>query len=217
VPETRSRERQLHSRGESALASYRAVLSNGAILRLGLICAFGTSAFATYLTNAPTLFITVYGVAPQNFGWYFGINVVGLIVASQINRALLHHHAPWMLLRRACVLAVCAAAAMFGFSLIGVTAKWLVLMSLFFVLSTFPVIMTNAMALAQGEDRARGGVVAAGIGAIQSLVAVSAAAVSSVFANGTAIPMAATMCMGAMMCALLVARPYHSPRQGAPA
>jgi DHA1 family bicyclomycin/chloramphenicol resistance-like MFS transporter len=216
IPETRSPAARAKSLGESPLGSYLAVLRNWPLMRFGLICAFGTSAFATYLANAPGLFIEDFGIPAQQFGWYFAVNVIGLTIASQLNRTLLKTHSPAWMLKRACAAVVLSAAALSVAGMVFSRGRghWPVIIALFFVVSCFPAIMANAMALAQGEDRPRAGAVAAMVGACCSLIGATAAIISSSLNNGTPLPMALTIlvCSGI---ALLMQRAVPATAAGA--
>lgn len=207
LPETRTLEARAKSRTESALGSYLAVIRNRPLMRLALICAFGSSAFFTYLANASRLFIEDFGIPPEQFGWYFAVNVIGLTVASQINRTLLMRHSPEWMLQRACVAIVIAAALFVLTSAVFRDNHWPIIVALFFVVGTFPLIISNAMALAQSKDRPRAGAVAAVLGAGNSIVGATAAIVSGALNNGTPLPMALTILCGASVALVLLLLP----------
>jgi DHA1 family bicyclomycin/chloramphenicol resistance-like MFS transporter len=213
LPETRSLEGRARSRAESPLSSYLAVVRNRPLMRLALICAFGTSAFATYLANAPRLFIEDFGIPPQQFGWYFAVNVIGLTIASQINRTLLKRHSPEWMLSRACVAMAVAAALFVATSAVFRDNHWPIIAALFLVVSCFPLIISNAMALAQSRDRPRAGAVAAVLGAGNHMVGATAAIVSGALNNGTPLPMALTILFSASV-ALVLLRINPTTRAG---
>ena len=204
VPETRSLEARAHSRAESPGGSYLAVLRNRPLMRVAVVCAFGTSTFATYLSNASRLFIEDFGISPQRFGYYFAANVVGLTIAGFLNRRLLKRHAPEWVLKRACVMLAISGCLFVLLSALYRHNYWPVLIALFLVVSCFPVIGANAMALAQGHDRPRAGAVAAVVGAGNQAVGASAAIVSGALNNGTPLPMALTILVSAVLALLML-------------
>jgi MFS transporter, DHA1 family, multidrug resistance protein len=140
IPETRSVEARAKSRAESPMGSYLAVLRNRPLLRLAAVCAFGTSAFATYLANASRLFIEDFGIPAQDFGWYFAVNVIGLTLASQLNRTLLKRHSPEWMLKRACIAALLAALLLVLASGFSRSYHWPVFVALFL---WFPVFHSS--------------------------------------------------------------------------
>ena len=48
----------------------------------GALCMAGMFA---YITGSPFVFIELYGVKPEHFGWLFGINAAGFILMAQVN------------------------------------------------------------------------------------------------------------------------------------
>lgn len=88
LPETHPAEQ----RGEVSLASafraYGHLLSDaptlGYLLALGLT--FG--AMFAYITGSPFVYIEYFGVAPQHYGWLFGLNIASVIVLTAANKWL---------------------------------------------------------------------------------------------------------------------------------
>ena len=68
---------------------------------------FAHAGLFAYITGSPHVFIELYGVPAQAYGWLFGFNALGLIASSQINRRLLAHHSAEAILRRANRTTVC--------------------------------------------------------------------------------------------------------------
>jgi DHA1 family bicyclomycin/chloramphenicol resistance-like MFS transporter len=199
LPETRTAEDRKFSSGETAIGSYLAVLRNGPLMQVTLAGAFGSAAIFAYLSNAPQLLIETYKIPPEQFGYYFGVNVVGFIAFAQINRRLLSKHTTTYILNRATILAALSAFVMLLCSLMTEWGKFAVLIPLFITMSFYAFIMPNATALAQGYDLKRPGAVAAVGGSLTFATASLVAALSSFTFNGTATPMAAVMMTSALV------------------
>ena len=87
--ESRTAEVAARARSESPWKAYGSALRNPRIV--GYVCTNGLN-FAcmfAWIAAAPYLIIAGYGVPALYFGWIFGINAVGFMTASQINRRLL--------------------------------------------------------------------------------------------------------------------------------
>src|SRR5204863_6583673 len=54
------------------------------------IAPFG--AFFAYLAAAPFVYIEYFGVAAEDFGWYFGAGAASFITVSQVNRRMVARH-----------------------------------------------------------------------------------------------------------------------------
>ena len=53
-----------------------------------LSLSLATGGLFAYVGGSPFVFIQLFHVRPEHFGYYFGINAAGLITASQINGRL---------------------------------------------------------------------------------------------------------------------------------
>ena len=67
----------------------------------GALCMAGMFA---YITGSPFVFIELYGVKPEHFGWLFGINAAGFILMAQVNVRLVRWRGPEFWVRRCVVL-----------------------------------------------------------------------------------------------------------------
>lgn len=213
LPETQSHEARGVSRKEAPHISYWRILKNWRLMRFGFISAFGAATLFTYLTNAPVLFIEQLGIRPQDFGFYFGANAIGLISANQLNRTLLRHYSVERMLLGACIASVSVALVFLTCALNPSWGRWPLIASLFFTVACFPLVMPNSMALAQGEDRLRAGAVAAVLGAVGSVTGFIAAMTSGYLNNGTAVPMASVMVLTSTiaLCFFLSRRVFAAP------
>ena len=155
---------------------------------LVFVSAFGC--FFAYLAAAPFVYIQYFGVAPQQFGWYFGAGALGFISVSQLNRRLISRWGPrrvlgWgvrLLSGAAFILLVCAATGFGGFP--GV------FIPVFCFIASVGLIASNASAVAMEPFGARAGGASSLLGASQSLFGVlTSAAVGWIPASGP-VPMA---------------------------
>jgi len=63
----------------------------------GALCMAGMFA---YITGSPFVFIELYGVKPEHFGWLFGVNAAGFILMAQVNVRLVRWRGPEFWVRR---------------------------------------------------------------------------------------------------------------------
>jgi DHA1 family bicyclomycin/chloramphenicol resistance-like MFS transporter len=143
-----------------------------------------------YISGSPFVFIERYGVAPAQYGWLFGLNALGLILASQLNRWLLARYPGGAIL--AVALAVHVAA---GLALVLVAALELgglagLLGPLFFSVASLGLVQPNATAAAMARYGRAAGSASALLGTLQSVIAAGAGALVGALHDGTALPMA---------------------------
>src|SRR5688572_25608929 len=80
--------RRQRQRVGAVLAMYGRLLSDRAFMAHVLVGALIFAGLLAYISGSPFVFIELFHVPPSQFGVYFGINAIGIITASQINRWL---------------------------------------------------------------------------------------------------------------------------------
>ena len=69
--------------------TFRTVLSHGPFVRLAIAAGAAQAVMFAYISGSPFVFIELFGVRPDHYGWIFGANAAGLIAISQLNRRLM--------------------------------------------------------------------------------------------------------------------------------
>jgi DHA1 family bicyclomycin/chloramphenicol resistance-like MFS transporter len=193
LPESRSDETAAHARTESPLAAYRALLRERRLIGYALAGALNGAVLFTYVSSSPNLVIGTYGFSPQAFSWIFGFNAVGIIGASQINRALLRRSTPDRILGRVSLMSVGAAVLLMAAAITGVGGYWTVLPLLFVTLASYGLMSGNTMAGALSIDSRRAGSISALMGGLSFGAGAVAAWAGGLLHDGTARPMAGVM------------------------
>ncbi|MDD1012888.1 multidrug effflux MFS transporter [Pseudomonas rubra] len=143
-----------------------------------------------YIAGSPFVFIKLYGVPAEHYGWLFGSNAAGFILVAQVNARLLAKRGPALLLARAVWVYLAAGLTLLGISALHPAALWPLLIPLFVCIASLGCIIPNASALAMSGQGARAGSASALLGCLQFSVAAGAAALVGVLHDGTAVPMA---------------------------
>jgi DHA1 family bicyclomycin/chloramphenicol resistance-like MFS transporter len=171
LKETRTAAVAERAKLESPLRAYLEVVRNPTILGYVFTNGLNFAGMFAWIAAAPYLIIGVYKVAPLWFGWIFGINAAGFMVASQINRRLLRRLPADRLMTWAAVGAALAALVLLADALTGLGGPFGVMVPLFFVVSSLGFVATNAMAGGLAVDPARAGTVSALFGTAQFALA----------------------------------------------
>jgi DHA1 family bicyclomycin/chloramphenicol resistance-like MFS transporter len=189
----------------SVFTVYRGLLSDRRFCGYVFSMAFASAAMFAYITGSPFVFIRLHGVSPQLYGLLFGVNALGLIASSQINRRLLRRHSDATLLRRALAVAA-AAGVVLGFAgLLDIGGLPGLMAPLFVCVSSLGFILPNATAAALARSGSHAGSAVALLGGVQFALAASSAALVSAIENGTALPMCGTIA-GLMLAAFAIHR-----------
>lgn len=146
-----------------------------------------------YIAGIPHYFIEIYKITPQQFGFFFAINAVGLIGGSQINRKLLQFFSPQQILDVAFTIIVVVSITLTAELYLGVGGFIIEVVLMFITLSMTGLLYPNVTALALAPFDTSAGSASALLGSIQYTLGATAGALVGVFHNGSAIPMASVM------------------------
>jgi DHA1 family bicyclomycin/chloramphenicol resistance-like MFS transporter len=204
LPESLPPEARVRHGAADTLRAFASALRHGRFVRLSLAGGAIQAAMFAYIAGSPFVFIELYGVPPQRFGFIFGANAMGIIGASQLSRWVGMRFGVERSLRGA------VAAALVAYLGLWLTASSggalpLLWATLFVGVSSYGIVAPNATAAAMGAVERDVGSASAVLGVLQSTCGALASSAVSAFADGTARPMAGVMLGCAVAAAALVA------------
>ena len=182
-----------------ALRQYGRLLNDRVFLGHALTGGVAIAGMFAYIAGSPFVFIKLYGVPAEHYGWLFGTNAAGFILMAQVNARLLARRGPAVLLSRAVWAYVTAGLVLLALSALHPAALWPLLIPLFIGIASLGAIVPNASACAMNGQGARAGSASALLGCLQFSVAAGAAALVSVLDDGSAIPMALVISLCGVM------------------
>jgi len=140
-----------------------------------------------FITGSPFVFITLFHVSAQTYGWIFGCVALALILAGQGNRMALHRKSPQTVLGSALIVNVIAGLA----AVVMVSFHYLpgILIALWFAIGTLGFIGANSAAIAMAASGAHGGSGSSLIGVFQFGLAFIASSLIAVCQNESAYPL----------------------------
>ncbi len=197
-----------------ALRQYLRLVGDRVFLGHAVTGGIAIAGMFAYIAGSPFIFIKLYGVPAEHFGWLFGTNAAGFILVAQVNARLLSRHGPaWLLVR---AVGVYLAA---GLVLLAVAASrpehlWMLLVPLFVCISSLGCIIPNASACAMNGQGARAGSASALMGCLQFSVAAGAAALVGALDDGSAVPMSLviSLCGALVVSVALLTRRLQATR-----
>lgn len=205
---------------KTVLGNYGRLLSNKAFLGYALGGGLAMSGMFAYIAGSPFVLIDLYGIPPQNFGWFFGANAFGLIASSQINARLLKKLPATTLLRRALWVPAITGIALATLAFSGLISLSVFVVGFFCFVASLGCIIPNATASALATHGQQAGTAAALASATQFFCATLAGALVGLLHDGTGRPLAAIMAVcgiGAWLCHRLLTRHHEAHHAGHPA
>jgi MFS transporter, DHA1 family, multidrug resistance protein len=160
----------------------------GYVLSAGLTFA----AMATYIAGSPFVLQDIHGVSPQLFSVLFALNAGGIMLASQVSRALVGRHGPRRLLDAGVAIGAAGGAGVLVSVVAGLGLGGL-LPSLFVMVSSIGLVLPNAAALALADHPRTAGSASALLGLAQFAIGAMAAPLGGVAGSHTALPMGIVM------------------------
>jgi DHA1 family bicyclomycin/chloramphenicol resistance-like MFS transporter len=189
----------------AALANYASLLGDRRYLGYALSGGFGQAGMFAYISGSPFVFIDLYGVPAQAFGWLFGLNAIGIVAFTQANRRLLLRYDADRVLGTANFVAALFCLALLGMAFTNAAGLIGILVPLFFVVSLRGLTFPNASAGAMAPFPEKAGSASALLGSVQFAIAAAASAAVGILHDGTAVPMAAVI----TVCGLLAFVSYR--------
>lgn len=175
------------------VADYARILRDRRFVAYALSAAVSNASLYAYLTGSAHVFIDVFHVAPQNFGWFFGANAIGLIGTAQIAARRVHGRMPEAIMLKAQFAHIVAGALLVLVSLTGVGGVFGLGASLFIFLSFNGAINPMATGAAMRHYAVNAGMASALLGSLSFVVGFGISLAMGTFNATTPFPLAAVM------------------------
>ena len=185
------------------LGRYLGLLRDREFLAYGLSGGVAMAGMFAYIAGSPFVFIELYGVPAEHYGWLFGSNAAGFILAAQVNARLMRYAGPGFWLRRIVWLYCASDIALLAVALFEPVALWPLLIPLFIGTAALGCIIPNASACSMAKQGHHAGSASALMGSLGFCVAAGASALVGVLHDGSAVPMALVISLCGLTAALL--------------
>ncbi|MGF7173813.1 Bcr/CflA family multidrug efflux MFS transporter [Azospirillum doebereinerae] len=203
LPETLSQHNRTSLRPMVLVESYRKLLTNRAYLGYGLGSACIYAGMFAFISGSPFVYIELFGVRPENYGYLFGINIVGMIILNTINSKIVMRFGSDRILRAGTALSAASGALLILVALEGWGGLWGLVGCLFLFMALTGLTNANAMAGAMQSFPQMAGTASALAGMLQFTSGALSGWAVGLLADGTAVPMALVI-GGAAMSSLVL-------------
>lgn len=201
IPETLAEENRQPLRVRSTFSNYFKLLSNPVAMGLILSSSFSFAGMFAFLTAGAFVYIGLYGVSPDEFGYLFGLNVVCLIGMTSLNGRIVKKMGSHWMLRFGLLLQLIAG--------VGLVVGWILDLGLWgivpFVMlfvGTISTIGSNSMALLLSGYPTMAGTASSLAGTLRFGTGSIIGAVVAVMPSDSAAPMVFVMSLCALLSAL---------------
>ncbi|MDB5698939.1 MAG: transporter, family, bicyclomycin/chloramphenicol resistance protein [Alphaproteobacteria bacterium] len=197
VPETLPPSQR--NRGLDALRGYRALLTNKEFVCMALMVGCGQATFFAYHTASPFVFMSLYGLQPWQYSLIIALGAAAFTGAAQFSSPLMQRIRAERLLNYCVMATTLITICIFILGLAGLDGPWVLLVGVLLIFCALGIMMPVGTVVALHPHGASAGSASALIGTAGFAVGAIASGIVTAFANGTEMPMLATM----VVCALL--------------
>ncbi len=194
LPESRPPDTSLSLMPKPILKSFFSILVNPQFYTYALTGSIASAGLYAYIAGSPYVFMELYKVTAQQYGWIFATIAGGLITSSQLNSFLLTRGFK----SEQIVVGALVCQSLTGIVLLVATINgWLGVLStvglIFIFLCCQGFVFPNTSALSLAPFSKNAGSASALLGGIQMSIGALASALVSLLNNHSAVPMAAVM------------------------
>jgi MFS transporter, DHA1 family, multidrug resistance protein len=146
-----------------------------------------------YVSGSPYVFMKIFKVTEQHYGWIFSLLAGGLILSSQINNLALRRFGSAQIVKTALTFQTIFGLLLCVLSLFGVLTIYSAIPLIFLFLCCQGFSFPNASALSLAPFSKEAGSASALMGAFQMGIGSLSAALVGILSNGTSLPMTGVM------------------------
>jgi DHA1 family bicyclomycin/chloramphenicol resistance-like MFS transporter len=190
LPETLPADRRTSGGLDKVIVNYGRMLATRSFVGYALCGGFTAGMMFAYISGSPFVFIELYGVAPHHYGWLFGLNALGLVCASQLNRLLLRRYNNIAIMRTMLWVIAASGLVLVLVALTGSGGLIGLMIPIFICIGSIALVGANAVALALAPYKKSAGTASAMLGTLQLAMGAGSGTLIGILHTGTAMPMA---------------------------
>lgn len=194
------------------LRDYFVIAQDRRFIAFALAGAISNASMFAYITGSPHVFIDIFHVHAENFGWFFGAIAAGLITMAQISARLLKRASAERVMLTAQTLQALSGVALTLIAYEGIGGVIGLALALFVFVALNGAIMPMATGVSMRHFGLNAGMASALLGTLQFSAATLSSLVMGLFSPHTPVPMTALMtgCAMAGLALHLLLRPRNA-------
>lgn len=217
LPESRQPDPSFSLKPRPIVRNFISVIRNRQFATYAFVASISGAGMYAYISGSPDVFMNIYHVSEQHYGWIFAFIATGLIGSSQVNSYLLRKHTSEQIIRVALMCQSAVGLLLLAGTLIGVLNVFATIGLMFLFLCCQGFSFPNSSALSIAPFGAQAGSASALMGFFQMSIGALASGLVSLLSNNTAIPTTAVMFLCATAGLFLLVGSTRSVRKSAAA
>jgi DHA1 family bicyclomycin/chloramphenicol resistance-like MFS transporter len=193
MPETKNPDPSLSLKPTTILKNFYTVLKEPQFLTYTLTGSIAAAGLYAYISGSPYVFMEIFKVTEQQYGWIFALIAIGIISSSQLNTLLLRRFKSDEIIVGALICQSLTGILLFSGALYAFTDLYSTIFLIFIFLCCQGFTFPNTSALAMAPFVRNAGSASALIGSIQMSLGAATSVAVSLLSNHTALPMTGVM------------------------
>ena len=202
IKETLPVERRQKFRLRTSLGNFATLFRHKRVLSYMLASGFSFAGMFSFLSAGPFVYIELNGVSPQNFGFYFALNVVALVILTLINSRNVRRVGAERMFRFGLIIQFIMGGLLLVVCLFGLPF-WLLVIGIAGYVGVIAMVTSNAMAVIMDDFPHMAGTAASLAGTIRFGTGAAIGSLLSLFTAKSAWPMVGSMAFCVIAAALL--------------
>lgn len=201
IPETLAPENRQKLHFRTTIQNYIRLFMNPVALGLMFAGAFSFAGMFAFLTAGSFVYIDVYGVGTSQFGYLFGLNVVGLFIMTTVNGRIVRRVSSKWMLSFAILIQLIAGVGLF-FGWLADIGLWGIVPFVMLYISMMSTVGSNSMAILLSAYPSMAGTASSLAGTLRFGVGSIIGVIVAMLPGDTAWPMILIMTLCAVMSAV---------------
>ncbi len=193
LPESKQPDPGYSLKAGDILNNYAAILKNPQFYTYALTGAVSFAGLYAYISGSPYVFMEIFHVNEQQYGWIFAVIAIGIIGASQVNTLVLKRISSERIIKIALIFQAIIGISLASLTWLGLSGLFTTIFFIFLFLCCQGFIFPNSSALSLARFGHNAGSASALMGALQLSIGAMASAMVSVLKSDSAMPMTGTM------------------------
>lgn len=193
LPESKAPNKAYALQPLPILKNYASILTHPQFSTFSFTGAIASAGLYAYIGGSPHVFMDLFSVTDQQYGWIFAIIAIGLVSATQVNNRLLKKYSSAQIIEVVLWLQTGIGILLVLLPFLGWTELYTTIFLIFLYLSCQGFLFPNTSALSMAEFGHNAGSASALMGFIQMSIGALMSSVVSVLQNDTLYPMVGVM------------------------
>jgi DHA1 family bicyclomycin/chloramphenicol resistance-like MFS transporter len=203
LPESKKADPNFSLKPKSIISGFLIIVKQPQFAVYTFTGAIAYAGLYAYISGSPYVFMEVFKVSAQHYGWIFAIVAAGLISASQLNSKLLKKYSSEQIIKITLIAQGIVGIILLVSSISVLNELYTTIILVFLYLCCQGFLFPNASALSMAPFAKNAGNASALMGFIQMSVGAFMSALVSLLHNETTLPMKGVMCFCTLTASLI--------------